>query len=101
MTVSEKTTKPAKELVVGQIMADRLELLELTRQLRPEEWEQPSLCEGWRVRDVVAHIIGGQKDLGAYLTSGGLNKANQKMVEKRRHLSTDELIEQLNEMKEP
>lgn len=25
--------------------------------LLPEQWEQPSLCELWRVRDVVAHVI--------------------------------------------
>jgi uncharacterized protein (TIGR03083 family) len=25
--------------------------------LSPEQWEQPSLCELWRVRDVVAHVI--------------------------------------------
>src|SRR5436190_22593916 len=25
------------------------------------DWEQPSLCEGWRVRDVVGHILYGNE----------------------------------------
>ena len=29
--------------------------------LSPEDWEQPSLCAGWRVRDVVGHILYGQE----------------------------------------
>lgn len=31
------------------------------RTLEPEEWEQPSLCDGWRVRDVVGHILYGNE----------------------------------------
>jgi uncharacterized protein (TIGR03083 family) len=27
--------------------------------LEPEQWDGPTLCEGWRVRDVVGHICGG------------------------------------------
>lgn len=33
----------------------------LLHDLRPEEWEQPSLCDGWRVRDVVGHILDGNE----------------------------------------
>ena len=35
----------------------RVALREVLRDLTAEEWEQPSLCEGWRVRDVAAHVI--------------------------------------------
>ena len=31
----------------------------LLHDLRAEEWERASLCEGWRVRDVVGHILYG------------------------------------------
>jgi uncharacterized protein (TIGR03083 family) len=30
-------------------------------QLRPGDWDRPSLCEGWRVRDVVGHILYGNE----------------------------------------
>lgn len=35
---------------------ERLAFADLLDDLREDEWEQPSLCEGWRVRDVAAHL---------------------------------------------
>lgn len=29
--------------------------------LDPSDWEKPSLCDGWRVRDVVGHILYGNE----------------------------------------
>ena len=40
-------------------IAQRLALRDVLRDLTPEEWDQPSLCAGWRVRDVAAHVIVG------------------------------------------
>jgi uncharacterized protein (TIGR03083 family) len=36
---------------------EREDFAEFLDGLSPEQWEQPSLCELWRVRDVVAHVI--------------------------------------------
>ena len=36
--------------------AERTELVALLRTLTPEQWCAPSLCSGWTVRDVVAHL---------------------------------------------
>jgi uncharacterized protein (TIGR03083 family) len=71
------------------------ELLELSRQLSAEEWNTPSLCEGWTVRDVLAHILGEQRDSLLYFTSGSPHKANQKAVDKRKNLPISSLIEEL------
>ncbi|MGI5241034.1 maleylpyruvate isomerase family mycothiol-dependent enzyme [Dactylosporangium sp. CA-139066] len=38
------------------IAAQRLALADLLEGLRDEEWERASLCQGWRVRDVAAHV---------------------------------------------
>ena len=38
------------------IAAERRELAGLLAGLPPLAWEQPSLCAGWRVREVVAHM---------------------------------------------
>jgi Mycothiol maleylpyruvate isomerase N-terminal domain len=45
--------------------------------LTPERWGSPSLCDSWRVRDVVAHVF-SYEDLGlpglvGRFVSGGLN----------------------------
>ena len=35
---------------------ERLGLASLLEELTPEQWETPSLCALWRVRDVAAHV---------------------------------------------
>jgi uncharacterized protein (TIGR03083 family) len=50
------TTASRPEELPGEIAAERRELAELLAGLSPEAWEQPSLCSGWRVREVVAHM---------------------------------------------
>ncbi|NUR92258.1 MAG: maleylpyruvate isomerase family mycothiol-dependent enzyme [Nonomuraea sp.] len=38
------------------VSALRLRAAELLESLSPAEWEAPSLCAGWRVRDVAGHL---------------------------------------------
>lgn len=42
---------------------ERLGLADLLDDLSAEEWEAPSLCTGWRVRDVAAHLTLSQMGL--------------------------------------
>ncbi len=37
--------------------AEREDLLDLLGGLTPAQWRAPSLCAGWSVRDVVAHVL--------------------------------------------
>jgi uncharacterized protein (TIGR03083 family) len=41
------------------VAAERRTLADFLDTLSPSEWEVPSLCPAWRVRDVVAHIVHG------------------------------------------
>ena len=36
---------------------------ELVAGMRPEQWTAPTRCEGWRVRDVAAHVVGIAEDV--------------------------------------
>ncbi|HKY78279.1 MAG TPA: maleylpyruvate isomerase family mycothiol-dependent enzyme [Acidimicrobiia bacterium] len=36
---------------------ERGDLVDLLTSLKPEQWDAPTLCEEWRVRDVVAHMF--------------------------------------------
>lgn len=42
---------------------ERLSLADLLDELSAPEWESPSLCAGWRVRDVAAHLTLAQMGL--------------------------------------
>ncbi|MGY2128326.1 maleylpyruvate isomerase family mycothiol-dependent enzyme [Blastococcus sp. SYSU DS0617] len=44
--------------------AEREELRDLLSGLSPEQWRVPSLCAGWTVQDVVAHVL-SYDELGA------------------------------------
>lgn len=46
----------------GLFGPDRAALIQLLESLAPAEWELPTVCAGWDVRDVALHILGG--DLG-------------------------------------
>ncbi|HYO38262.1 MAG TPA: maleylpyruvate isomerase family mycothiol-dependent enzyme [Nocardioidaceae bacterium] len=37
--------------------AERADMADFLESLSPEQWETPSLCAGWCMRDVAAHVI--------------------------------------------
>ncbi|MFD6163033.1 maleylpyruvate isomerase family mycothiol-dependent enzyme [Nocardia sp. NPDC060256] len=43
--------------------------------LSADEWETPSLCAGWRVADVAAHIVLGTRPLTVWATLSALARA--------------------------
>lgn len=50
------------------IIEERLGIRDLLRSLTPAQWDEPSRCDGWRVRDVAAHLIANpQLDVAATL----------------------------------
>ena len=56
----------------------RVRTADLLEQLTDDEWSRPSLCEGWTVRDVAAHLTLQQLTLGqairmALRHPGGVN----------------------------
>jgi uncharacterized protein (TIGR03083 family) len=38
------------------VVGERTDLAEVLAGLTPAQWDQPTLCAGWRVREVVAHM---------------------------------------------
>jgi uncharacterized protein (TIGR03083 family) len=61
--------------VWAEVSKERLDLADLLETLSPEEWDAPSLCERWRVRDVVAHIVEGAGKLSFGRTITGFVKS--------------------------
>ncbi|HEY1974159.1 MAG TPA: maleylpyruvate isomerase family mycothiol-dependent enzyme [Pseudonocardia sp.] len=81
--------------------AERADLAAFLSTLSPAQWETPTLCDDWSVRDVVAHMI-SYEDLGL---AGGLrrvaeerfslDRANKIGVAERRTQGPPELLDQL------
>lgn len=60
--------------VMALARAEREDLLDLLGTLTPEQWRAPSLCAGWSVHDVVAHVLSyeelGPRQLAARFARG-------------------------------
>lgn len=48
--------------------AERAALADLLETLSPQDWKQASLCAGWTVRDVAAHVISSPQATPASVT---------------------------------
>lgn len=45
-------------LVLDLFPQERKQLLKLFSELEPEEWEKPTICPGWTVKDIGLHLLG-------------------------------------------
>src|SRR5437660_6510678 len=45
-------------LVVDLFPPERQALLQLLEQIFEEEWQRPTICAGWTVKDIVLHLLG-------------------------------------------
>lgn len=91
--------------VMEMARAERGDIADLLVTLTPEQWDAPTLCGGWRVRDVVAHMI-SYDDLDALglmkrFVKGRLVHSNQVGVDELRDLDTDRLLERFRDHLNP
>jgi uncharacterized protein (TIGR03083 family) len=69
---------------------------ELIEPLTPEEWQQPTRCEGWTVADVAAHVAGQLTDVVNFRLEGlGTPEVTERQVAERRGRSPQELADEL------
>ena len=80
--------------------ASRLRLTALLKPLDERIWETPvSACPGWRVRDVVAHLVGIIEDAAAGLISGPPDPTvTAAEVDRHRGDTTEDLLGQWSTM---
>lgn len=85
----------------GLAAQERTDLADFLETLSEEDWRQPSLCEGWSVRDVAAHVsaydeLSWLATMRLMASSGlSLSRANQTCIERSATLSDEELIARL------
>ncbi|OBK71531.1 maleylpyruvate isomerase family mycothiol-dependent enzyme [Mycobacterium sp. 1274761.0] len=80
----------------------RADLADYLDTLTPDQWQTPSLCEGWTVRDVAAHITHSATNWGRIALEGlrsgfQFNRAVMRMAQKD-HRTPDEITAALRAM---
>jgi uncharacterized protein (TIGR03083 family) len=93
--------------VIHLARAERADLLAFLADLTPQQWDTPSLCAGWRVRDVVAHMISYEglprRELARRLARGRFRLAwiNAVGLAEMRDLGPGELLALLGQRLDP
>jgi uncharacterized protein (TIGR03083 family) len=85
------------------IDAQRLRTADVLEALTPREWERPSLCDGWTVRHVAAHLTLQQMTLGSALRGalrhpGSVNHVIDASARDRARLPTDRIVAEIRGM---
>lgn len=96
---------PADSSLMAMARAERADLATFLATLTPQQWDAPSLCAGWSVKDVVAHVV-SYEELGVVgllkrFVKGRIVHANQVGVDEFAALSPQQLLDFLNEHLNP
>jgi uncharacterized protein (TIGR03083 family) len=108
-------TAPEPVLTAELFAPDRAAFVGLLRELSAEDWGRPTVCAGWDVKDVVAHVIGGDlsnlsRRRDGYMAVGPgpgeelllwLNHFNEEWVAASRRISPALLVDLLEHLGEP
>ncbi|MFF0739699.1 maleylpyruvate isomerase family mycothiol-dependent enzyme [Streptomyces sp. NPDC004111] len=86
------------------VHAERAALIEDLTQLKDTQWDEPSLCEGWTVHDVVAHLVDSARTTRvgfvlAMLRAGfDFDRLNANGVRRERGATPAQTLERLREV---
>jgi uncharacterized protein (TIGR03083 family) len=92
---------------LGLARDERLDLADFLAGLTPEQWVSPTLCDGWRVRDVAAHVVSFEgmtpREMTARFLKGRLqmDRMNALGVHGLADRSTAQLVALLRDNAEP
>ena len=85
-----------REVAIPGMLDEYQAFGELLLTLSDEEWEQPTRCQGWRVADVAAHVVGQLTDVVTGKLDGlGSPEITAREVEERRGRTPAELVDEL------
>lgn len=89
---------------IWQVIDDqRLSIADLLEQLTDDEWRQLSLCDGWTVRDVAAHLTMQQTGVWRALresarSPGGMKRMIHDSARRRAAMPTEQMIAEIRGM---
>jgi uncharacterized protein (TIGR03083 family) len=93
-----------REHVWRGIDQQRRELVALLEDLSAQEWQRPSLCRGWTVRQVAAHVALQNttwamlpRALMESIRSGGMNGGIHAVACRHALLPTDQIIDEIRD----
>jgi uncharacterized protein (TIGR03083 family) len=93
--IEEENAMVTQQRVADELKTERERLTAYLEALPEGAWDKESLCEGWTVKDVMAHAIGIASDVANRRLDGiGTEEKNQEQVNDRRERSPRELLDE-------
>jgi uncharacterized protein (TIGR03083 family) len=81
--------------IADELQAEREALTAYLESLPEAAWDKQSLCEGWTVKDLMAHTVGIAADVANRRLDGvGSPEANQRQVDERKDRTPRELLDE-------
>lgn len=86
------------------VHAERAALINHLENLDAAQWEEPSLCEGWTVHDVAAHLVDTARTTRLGFVAGlararfDFHRQNARGVQRHRGASPQETLERLRDV---
>ncbi|SFB63888.1 TIGR03083 family protein [Amycolatopsis marina] len=93
-----------KNDVWPMVHAERAALIDDLTHLDDEQWEEPSLCAGWTVHDVAAHLINSARTTRLGFVAGlvrarfDFDRQNARGVERERGAAPQETLQRLRQV---
>jgi len=90
--------------VWSMVHAERAALIDDLQSLEDARWKEPSLCEGWTVPDVVAHLVDTAQTtrlgfvVGLAWARFDFDRQNARGVERHRGASPEETLQRLRDV---
>lgn len=88
-----------KRLITGALDLERERLLSLVETLSDDDLNRPSLCEGWRIRDVLSHLVSFELNytdiLRVLFRLRSVDQVTKDQVERYSNLTQGQLITKL------
>ncbi|MFI5801405.1 maleylpyruvate isomerase family mycothiol-dependent enzyme [Streptomyces sp. NPDC051561] len=90
--------------VWARVHTERAALIEDLTHLQAEQWDEPSLCDGWTVHDVVAHLVDSARTtrtgfvVGMVRARFDFDRQNEDGVRRERGATPAQTLERLREV---
>ncbi len=84
-----------QQRIAEELRTERERLTEYLEALPEAAWDKESLCEGWTVRELMAHVVGIASDVANRRLDGvGTVEQNQRQVDERANRSSREILDE-------
>jgi uncharacterized protein (TIGR03083 family) len=103
IAMASTAVKPDLDLIWSEVDDQRRRTVAMLEALTDDQWDHPSLCEGWTVRHVAAHLTGQRMHLAdvvrfvaahpSLLRAGSLNRMIDRSARLQAALPTGEIID--------